>query len=129
MKRETDHPRAPDVEIGPKMGADEPSAIPPRTPWAVEAPDAFPIVGIGASAGGLEAFVILFKAMPPDSGMGGKEAITRLLAVHPDARVVVSSGYANDPIMLHYGSYGFRGRVFKPIDILDLTRVLNDLIT
>jgi len=29
----------------------------------------FPIVGIGASAGGLEAFEAFFKAMPPDSGM------------------------------------------------------------
>src|SRR3954468_7934340 len=34
---------------------------PPRLP--------FPIVGIGGSAGGLEAFIDFFKAMPPDSGM------------------------------------------------------------
>src|SRR5687768_16015116 len=34
---------------------------PPRLP--------FPVVGIGASAGGLEAFIALFKAMPDDSGM------------------------------------------------------------
>lgn len=32
-------------------------------------PRAFPIVGIGASAGGLEAFVSFFEAMPADSGM------------------------------------------------------------
>jgi two-component system, chemotaxis family, CheB/CheR fusion protein len=30
---------------------------------------AFPIVGIGASAGGLEAFTALFKTLPPDLGM------------------------------------------------------------
>ena len=30
---------------------------------------AFPIVGLGASAGGLEAFEAFFKAMPSDSGM------------------------------------------------------------
>jgi two-component system, chemotaxis family, CheB/CheR fusion protein len=29
----------------------------------------FPIIGIGASAGGLEAFELFFRAMPPDSGM------------------------------------------------------------
>jgi len=29
----------------------------------------FPIVGIGASAGGLEAFELFFKGVPPDSGM------------------------------------------------------------
>lgn len=30
----------------------------------------FPVVAIGASAGGLEAFEQFFRAMPPDSGMG-----------------------------------------------------------
>src|SRR5499426_1545017 len=29
----------------------------------------FPIVGVGASAGGVEALEHLFKAMPPDPGM------------------------------------------------------------
>jgi len=29
----------------------------------------FPIVGIGASAGGLEAFELFFKTIPPESGM------------------------------------------------------------
>ena len=29
----------------------------------------FPIVGIGASAGGLEAFDLFFTHMPPDTGM------------------------------------------------------------
>ena len=29
-----------------------------------------PIIGIGASAGGLEAFRLFFESMPPDSGMG-----------------------------------------------------------
>ena len=29
----------------------------------------FPVVGIGASAGGLDAFKNLFQSMPPDSGM------------------------------------------------------------
>ena len=29
----------------------------------------FPVVGIGASAGGLEAFTALFRAMPADTGM------------------------------------------------------------
>jgi two-component system CheB/CheR fusion protein len=32
-------------------------------------PSSFPIVGIGASAGGLDAFAKFFEGMPPDSGM------------------------------------------------------------
>jgi two-component system CheB/CheR fusion protein len=33
-------------------------------------PDDFPVVGIGASAGGLEALIKLFDALPADTGMG-----------------------------------------------------------
>ena len=33
-------------------------------------PLSFPIVGIGASAGGLEAFTELLKHLPADTGMG-----------------------------------------------------------
>src|SRR5215472_4907354 len=40
-------------------------------PWIVPArrKAAFPIVGIGASAGGLEAFEQFLKSVPPKSGM------------------------------------------------------------
>jgi two-component system CheB/CheR fusion protein len=41
---------------------DEPSRMPARS-------GAFPIVGIGASAGGLEAFTQLLRHLPADSGM------------------------------------------------------------
>lgn len=43
----------------------ESSSLPKHGPKALE----FPVVGIGASAGGLEAFKSFFTAMPPDSGM------------------------------------------------------------
>ncbi len=47
------------------------SAAVPRAPSkpAVAESSGFPIVGIGASAGGLEAFETFFKAMPADSGV------------------------------------------------------------
>jgi DNA-binding NarL/FixJ family response regulator len=31
-------------------------------------------------------------------GMGGKEAVNKLLAIYPKAKVIVSSGYSTDPI-------------------------------
>ena len=40
-------------------------------------------------------------------GMGGKEAVREVLALDPAARVIVSSGYSNDPIMASFGDYGF----------------------
>ena len=44
--------------------------VPGPAPVAATPRPGFPIVGIGASAGGLEAFEIFFKAMPSDTGMG-----------------------------------------------------------
>jgi two-component system CheB/CheR fusion protein len=45
--------------------------MPPEEPALLEEPekDRFPVVGIGASAGGLEAFEEFFNNMPSDSGM------------------------------------------------------------
>ena len=43
--------------------------MPEFTPVENPQPTHFPIVGIGASAGGLEAFEHFFRKMPPDSGM------------------------------------------------------------
>ncbi|HBO43536.1 MAG TPA: chemotaxis protein CheR, partial [Planctomycetaceae bacterium] len=41
----------------------------PEAVLAAEIQPGFPIVGIGSSAGGLEALETFFKAMPPDAGM------------------------------------------------------------
>jgi two-component system CheB/CheR fusion protein len=60
------------------MPPDEPSLAnaPPPSPAAADVHDVspprgdpFPIVGIGASAGGLEAFTQILKALPADTGM------------------------------------------------------------
>ncbi|TFH48455.1 MAG: PAS domain S-box protein [Methanothrix sp.] len=63
-------------------------------------------------------------------GMGGKEAIMKLRAIDPDVKAVVSSGYANDPIMANYKEYGFCGVVPKPYKIHELSstfgRILNE---
>ncbi len=47
-----------------------PSRSPERTGLAPSGKEAFSIVGVGASAGGLEAFMELLKHLRPDSGLG-----------------------------------------------------------
>lgn len=66
--------------------------------------------------------VIMDLTVP--GGMGGMEAARKILAYDPGARLIVSSGYSNDPIMAHYKEYGFRGAVAKPYRINELMEVL-----
>ena len=61
-------------------------------------------------------------------GLGGKEAVTDLLEIDPEAKAIVSSGYSNDPVVLNYQEYGFKGVVNKPFKIEELTRILDELI-
>jgi PAS domain S-box-containing protein len=54
-------------------------------------------------------------------GMGGKEAVQGILALNPNARVIVSSGYSNDPIMANPQDYGFWDVLAKPFTMQDLS--------
>ncbi len=45
------------------------AAVSPRAPGRDKSPTTFPIVAIGASAGGLEAFSNLLRALPPEPGL------------------------------------------------------------
>jgi len=56
--------------------------------------------------------VILDLTLP--GGMGGKEALKRLIEIDPTVNAVVSSGYAMDSTMARYQDYGFRGVIAKP---------------
>jgi PAS domain S-box-containing protein len=57
-------------------------------------------------------------------GMGGKECLEKLRALDPGARVLVSSGYSNDPMMADYARYGFNGVISKPYRFEELSQAL-----
>ena len=61
-------------------------------------------------------------------GMGGKEAMQEILKIDPDAKAIVSSGYAKDPIMSNYKEYGFIGVVPKPYNIEEISRELHRIL-
>lgn len=60
-------------------------------------------------------------------GMGGLEAANRILAIDPAARLIVSSGYAYDPVMAGFRNYGFCTAVQKPYNADELVRELSAL--
>ncbi|MBN2574767.1 MAG: PAS domain S-box protein [Deltaproteobacteria bacterium] len=61
-------------------------------------------------------------------GMGGCEAVRELLALDPNAKVVVSSGYSQDPVMANYRQYGFCEVLAKPYDLSEMSRVLASVL-
>ena len=48
--------------------------------------------------------------------------------IDPRAKVIVSSGYSNDPIMANYRDYGFCGVMAKPFNIDDFLSVIRKSI-
>ncbi|MFH1118172.1 MAG: ATP-binding protein [Pseudomonadota bacterium] len=61
-------------------------------------------------------------------GMGGRETITKLKAMDPHAKAIVSSGYSNDPIMAEYEKYGFAGVLPKPYDVNEVSKLLRRIV-
>jgi signal transduction histidine kinase/ActR/RegA family two-component response regulator len=72
------------------------------------------------------AAVILDLTIP--GGMGGKEAAVLILELDPEAVLIVSSGYSNDPVIANYQNFGFSGSISKPFDADTLARELERLI-
>ncbi len=70
--------------------------------------------------------VILDLTIP--GGLGGKDVISQLLLLDPQVRAIVVSGYSNDPVLANYEAYGFRGRVAKPFNLVDLSGVLKSVL-
>lgn len=75
-----------------------------------------------------EPFDIVLMDLTIAGGMGGKEAVRRLLEIDSDAKVIVSSGYSNDPVMADYKAYGFCGVLPKPYEIQAVNQILNELL-
>ena len=79
------------------------------------------------AAGQPFAVVILDYTIP--GGMGGLEALARLRAIDPQVTALISSGYANNPIVADWAYYGFSGVVAKPYTIAQLQEALHNVLS
>jgi PAS domain S-box-containing protein len=70
--------------------------------------------------------VILDLTLP--GGMGGKEALKKLIEIDPTVNAIVSSGYAMDATMSRYQDFGFRGVIAKPYEAAELGRIVHDVL-
>jgi two-component system cell cycle sensor histidine kinase/response regulator CckA len=71
--------------------------------------------------------VIMDLTVP--GGMGGAEAIKKLLAIDPSVKAIVSSGYANDSVIADFRAHGFKGIILKPYKIKELSNTLRDVLS
>ena len=77
-----------------------------------------------SEAGAPYSAVIMDLTIP--GGMGGKQAAENIIALDPAARLIVSSGYSNDPVMARYAEVGFCATLLKPYSAGDIARVLSE---
>ena len=70
--------------------------------------------------------VILDLSVP--DGMGGKEAFEKLHSLDPNAKIVISSGFTNDPMLTDFASFGLNGVLAKPYRITEIKALLEKMI-
>lgn len=70
-------------------------------------------------------FVIMDLTIP--GGMGGKETVLKMKEFDRNAKVIVFSGYSNDPILTNYRDYGFDGVLRKPFSTDELIRLIQNI--
>ena len=74
-----------------------------------------------------KGFTAVIMDLTIPGGMGGLEALQHLLAIDPEVKAIVSSGYSDDMVMDDYRKWGFKGKVPKPYTIKELSEVLHDI--
>jgi len=70
--------------------------------------------------------VILDLTIP--GGMGGKDAVKKLLEIDPEVKAIVFSGYSDDPVLSNFQEYGFKGMMPKPFESRSLGKVLHEVL-
>ena len=70
--------------------------------------------------------VITDLTMPGE--MGGQEIKEEILRLNPKAKIIISSGYAKDPIMAEFEKFGFFGVLIKPYRLIELDNAIRRIL-
>lgn len=62
-------------------------------------------------------------------GEGGEKVLGKLRAIDPGLRAIVASGYAEDPVMSDFRTYGFDGAIKKPFFMSTLAAELKKILS
>ncbi len=88
------------------------------TESARNAEEALSLFAASSLKGNCYACCIIDLTMP--GGMNGKDLGTMLLSKNPSLKIVISSGYHDDPVMARFRDYGFAGVLEKPFAVEDI---------
>jgi PAS domain S-box-containing protein len=61
-------------------------------------------------------------------GMGGRETLEKLREMDPDVTAIVTSGYADDPVISEFEQYGFKAALIKPFSMRTLEQTIEPLL-
>jgi DNA-binding NtrC family response regulator len=75
-----------------------------------------------------ERFSAVMLDLTVPGGMGGMKAASLIHEMDPDALLIVTSGYSNDPVVANFDRYGFSGVILKPFSASTLAGEVNRLI-
>ncbi|MFW2367053.1 MAG: ATP-binding protein, partial [Desulforhopalus sp.] len=73
-------------------------------------------------------FDIVIMDLTVPGGMGGEEAVQKILRINPTAKVIATSGYSNNQIMADCKTAGFCSAIAKPYQLQELSNVLNHIL-
>nr|MBP7585165.1 response regulator [Spirochaetota bacterium] len=82
-------------------------------------------VALYREQGGGIAAVLLDMSMP---GMSGIDILKELVAINPDVRVLLSSGFAEDDKVRAARDLGIRGFIHKPYTAGELSRAMKKIV-
>ena len=78
--------------------------------------------------GGMPVDLVIMDLTIP-GGMGGQEASRKLLQIAPEAKIIVASGYSNDPVIANYREHGFCAAIAKPFDLNELRKAIESVLS
>ena len=74
------------------------------------------------------AFDAILLDLTVSGGMGGIETAARLKELDPSAKLIVSSGYSDAPVMSKFRDYGFDDAIPKPWEAVQLSEVFRRVL-